>query len=92
MGNKSRGEMLKLIGGGLIVATAFILMMPGWIDYIMRIGRTLLLVFLALGIALVVVFVYHKLFGTKKRNESPQSNETNSKASAGVAEEADGMV
>jgi hypothetical protein len=78
MGNKSRGEMLKLIGGGLIVATAFILMMPGWIDYIMRIGRVLLLVFLALGIALVVVFAYHKLFGLKKTEKDPQPTETKS--------------
>jgi len=80
MGNKSRGEMLKLIGGGLIVATAFILMMPGWIDYIMRIGRVLLVVFIALGIALVVVLGRHKLLGlfaTKKMDENPQPTAEN---------------
>ncbi len=78
MANKSRGEMFKLIGGGLIVATAFILMMPGWIDYIMRIGRVLLLVFIALGIALVVVVGYHKLFGGKRANKAQQPTETES--------------
>jgi len=77
MADKSRIEMLKLIGGGLIVATAFILMTPGWIDYISRIGRVLIMVFIALAIALTVVLGRHKLFGAKKTAaDSAQPTET----------------
>ncbi len=60
-------EKWKVIGGGIIVAIAFAIMMPGVLDYVGRIGRVLLLVLIAVSIAFAVVFTRHKVVTAKKK-------------------------
>ena len=60
-------ERLKLIGGGIIVLSAFAIMMPGVLDYVGRIGRVALLVLLALSGAFVLVWVTRKLMGGRQK-------------------------
>jgi hypothetical protein len=70
MSEKSGPELWKVLGGGLIIAIAFLIMMPGVLDYVGRIGKVLLLVFIALGMALTAVLARHKIMGGKQAAKS----------------------
>jgi len=70
MSEKSSPELWKIIGGGLIIAIAFLIMMPGVLDYVARLGKVLLLVFVTLAIALTVVLARHKIIGSKQAAKS----------------------
>ena len=69
MDNQSDVPKWKLIVGGLIVAGAFAIMMPGVFDYIGRIGRVILLVAVTLAIALTLVLARHKLMPSKSKSQ-----------------------
>lgn len=48
---ESSNSRIKLIVGGIIIALAFLIILPGLIAYISGIGRLILLIVVALGLA-----------------------------------------
>lgn len=54
-------NLIKYVGGGLIVIVAFGIMAPGLMNYVMGLGRMIGLIFSIVSVAFLVVFVYHRL-------------------------------
>lgn len=76
MFNSDKKQLLKFIGGGLIIAVAFAIMAPGLTTYLMGLWRLITLIATIIAVAFLAVYVYHKL-KTKKPPES-QPTETES--------------
>jgi len=66
MNEKEDSQTWKVIGGGVIIAVAFLIMLPGVFDYVGRIGKVLVVVAVALVLAFVVVLVRRKLMASKR--------------------------
>lgn len=58
-------KLFQVIGGGLIIACAFAIMMPGFISYLFGLWRIFALIAMIIVITVSVVFVYHKLIKSK---------------------------
>jgi hypothetical protein len=78
-------QMLKMIGGGVIILAAFMIMMPDMLNYLRGLGRVLTYIGLLLGSVLLLSFVYAKMnvraksaAGAATPNSSPDGtkNET----------------
>lgn len=76
---KDKQNLFNLIGGGIIIAAAFAIMLPGVITYLFGIGRILLLVTMTLALAIAFAFVYAKL-----RKRLTPNGQTQSATSAGA--------
>lgn len=76
MVNKAHMEKLKLAGGVIIVATAGLIMLPGFTYELTRFANVVLLVGIALVFALLFTVLKFKIFTVKE----PQTTDT------GVAE------
>jgi UPF0716 family protein affecting phage T7 exclusion len=66
-------DLIKYIGGGIIVVAAFAIMAPGVISYVMSIGRLIALITTILSAAFLIVYIYHRM--KPKRNEPEQTFE-----------------
>lgn len=64
-------KTLNTVGGGIIVAAAFLIMMPGLIDYVWRLGRMFLIIFLSVLLAGALVYGWRT--ATKKRSGTAQA-------------------
>lgn len=67
-------QLIKYVGGGLIVIVAFGIMAPGFISYVMGLGRLIALIATIVSAAFLIVYVYHRL--KPKRNEPEQPFQT----------------
>src|SRR5579885_3052663 len=75
---KDKNKVLQYAGGGLIVAAAFALMLPGWLFYLAGLWRIISLVVTMLVVAWLVVYIYHKLCPPKKnQSRQPANNGVN---------------
>lgn len=54
-------KLLQLLGGGTIIACAFVIMLPGFLTYIFGLWRIISLIVTMVIIAWLIVFIYHKL-------------------------------
>ncbi|SRR5579885_1973857 len=79
---KDKNKVLQYAGGGLIVAAAFALMLPGWLFYLAGLWRIISLVVTMLVVAWLVVYIYHKLCPPKKnQSRQPANNGVNEPSS-----------
>lgn len=67
-------KKIQVIGGGLIIAVAMSLLIPGFITYIFSIWRIVSLIASIVCIAILIVYVYHRLKPSKGRDTEPQDN------------------
>jgi hypothetical protein len=66
MSEKESNQSWKMVVGGIIIAIAFAIMLPGVFDYLGRIGKVIIVLVVALVLAFVVVLVRHKLTASKR--------------------------
>jgi uncharacterized membrane protein len=71
--NQDKKQLLKFLGGGLIITVAFGIMAPGVVSYVMGLWRLISLIATIVSVAFLVVFVYHRL--KPKREESTSYTE-----------------
>lgn len=64
-------QLVKIIGGGLIIAGAFAIMAPGLMSYVFGLWRLISLILTILSVAFLAVFIYHRL--KPKKDEPPES-------------------
>ncbi|MDZ4837782.1 MAG: hypothetical protein SGJ27_28705 [Candidatus Melainabacteria bacterium] len=69
MKNTDTKELIKYVGGGLIVIVAFGIMAPGLVNYLMGLGRVFTLIASILAAAFLIVFFYHRLKPKQKEPE-----------------------
>ncbi len=67
-------QMLKMIGGGLIILAAFMIMMPDMLNYLRGLGRVLTYIGVVLGGVLILTLVYAKINLRAKSATSPDSS------------------
>lgn len=79
---KDSKRRLKLIAGGIVVAAAFLIILPGLINYVAGIGRLIVLIVVALGLAyaLNLLLARNAIDKAKRKNEA---DEAGSSAAAG---------
>jgi high-affinity Fe2+/Pb2+ permease len=63
-----RMKTLKFVGGGLIVACAFAIMLPDVITYLSGLWRIILLVVTIVLASSALVFVYHRVRAKSETN------------------------
>jgi hypothetical protein len=64
-------NLIKYVGGGLIVIVAFGIMAPGLMNYVMGLGRMIGLIFTIVSVSFLVVFVYSRLKPKRYEPEPP---------------------
>lgn len=74
--DESRKKQLQFIGGGIIIACAFAIMLPGFLSYAFGLGRVITLILLVIVSSWVVAFSFNKF---RARGGSTPSSTTNSK-------------
>lgn len=68
-------QLIKYVGGGLIVIVAFGIMAPGLVSYVMGLGRLIALIATIISAAFLIVYVYHR-FKPMKQEEPAQPFES----------------
>ena len=63
-------QLIKYVGGGLIVIAAFGIMAPGLVSYLLGLGRLIGLIVTIISVAFLVAFIYNRL--KPKRYEPPE--------------------
>ena len=66
-------KSIQFILGGLIVAGAFLIMLPGFVTYLFSLWRIISLIATVLIVAWLIVFIYHKL--VRKNKDAESTNE-----------------
>lgn len=71
-------QKFKVIGGGLIIACAFAIMMPGFISYLFGLWRIIVLIVTIIIVTVVLVYSYHRFIKkpavSNKESETPIEN------------------
>lgn len=70
MMSPEKKKIFQIVGGGLIIAVAFGIMLPGFITYVFSLWRFISLIVSMLLIAWLIVYIYHKL--VKKPEPTPE--------------------
>lgn len=82
---------MKAIGGGFIVAAAFVIMLPGFVTYLFGLSRLLILVLVTLLIAFAIAFaVQHSMSRSRKKNAAGSKDQ--SKDSLGSTKPVDNTI
>jgi uncharacterized membrane protein len=68
-------QLLKFIGGGLIVTIAFGIMAPGLVNYVMGLWRLISLILTILSVAFLIVYIYNRLKPMKRKERSETESE-----------------
>ncbi len=75
----------QLVGGGIIIAIAFAIMMPGFMFYAVKIAKVVIMVLIALSMAFVVVYLRRE---ARAKKRALQRKFQAAKEESQVAEEA----
>ena len=67
---EDKKKLLQVVGGGLIIACAFAIMLPGFVAYLFGLWRIFALIAMIIIVTVTLVFAYHKLF--KKSDSTGQ--------------------
>ncbi|MGD9682720.1 MAG: hypothetical protein AB7W16_16140 [Candidatus Obscuribacterales bacterium] len=71
-----RKKLFQMIGGGLIVACAFAIMLPGLVSYIFGLWRIISLIVTMVIVAWLIVFIYHKMRPMPRPDKTSSNDET----------------
>jgi len=66
-------QLIKIIGGGVIIAGAFAIMAPGLLNYVFGLWRLISLILTILSVAFLLVYIYNRL--KPKRQDPPEPYE-----------------
>ena len=72
---EEKKKLLQVVGGGLIIAGAFAIMLPGFVQYLFGLWRIFALIAMILIITITLVFVYHKTIKPKSMMDKNQKSE-----------------
>lgn len=64
-------QLIKYVGGGLIVIVAFGIMAPGLVSYVFGLGRLIGLILTIISVAFLIAFVYNRLKPKRCEPEPP---------------------
>jgi|GEM_PF-1347620 hypothetical protein len=81
MMSPEKKKVFQFVGGGLIIAIAFGIMLPGFITYVFGLWRFISLIVSILLTAWLIVYIYHKLVKKPepKPEDPPEQTEDNEK-------------
>jgi UPF0716 family protein affecting phage T7 exclusion len=82
MMSPEKKKVFQFVGGGLIIAAAFAIMLPGFITYVAGLWRFISLIVSILLTAWLLVYIYHKLVKkdeTREEERPPEQTEDNEK-------------
>ncbi|MBI1269659.1 hypothetical protein GC174_04420 [bacterium] len=68
-------KRLQYIGGGIIIACAFGIMMPGLVSYLFGLWRIFLLIAIIVITTITLVVIYHRVLRRRADSESVDSDE-----------------
>ncbi len=68
-------KRLQYIGGGLIIACAFGIMMPGLVSYLFGLWRIFLLIAIIVITTVTLVVIYHRVLRRRADSKSVDSDE-----------------
>ena len=68
-------KRLQYIGGGIIVACAFGIMMPGLVSYLFGLWRIFLLIAIIVITSVTLVVIYHRILRRKDDSKAVDSDD-----------------
>ena len=75
---EDKKKLFQYIGGGIIIACAFAIMMPGLVSYLMGLWRIFLLIAIIVITTVTLVVIYHRFFARKSsKDQEIDKNEVN---------------